>query len=72
MSIAALQQLPSIKNSFGSVFPLPLTLLESFMVADSRPAYPMLADVELQFQGRLDRAALASALSFAVVVRLLI
>jgi hypothetical protein len=65
MSVVAAQPLPSIAP-FDSVFPLPLTILESFLVMDSRPDYPMHAEVEVELQGRLDPAAFQQALSFAL------
>ena len=66
MSVATLRQLPLIKRSFDSVFPLPLTTLESFMFADDRPQYPMMCDMEMQLAGRIDREAFERALAFAL------
>lgn len=66
MSVATSQQLPSINASSATLFPLPLTPLETFLHVDSRPDYPMQVDMEIQLQGRLDRAALESGLAFAV------
>ncbi len=65
MSVVAAQPLPSIA-SFDSVFPLPLTILESFLVLDSRPDYPMHAEVEVELQGRLDPATFQQAVCWAL------
>jgi hypothetical protein len=40
--------------------------MEAFMVTDSRPGYTMACDLELNFQGRLDRAACEAGLAFAL------
>lgn len=48
------------------LFPLPLVPFESYMLADDRPAYPMNCFARIRFHGRLDRAALSSAMSVAV------
>jgi hypothetical protein len=66
MSVAALHSAPPLEPSLAALFPLPLTTLEAFMVADTRPGYSMMCDVELEFQGVVDRAAFESALAFAV------
>jgi hypothetical protein len=48
------------------VFPLPLTPFERYYLADDCPEYPTIFLVELEFIGRLDRAAFASALQQAI------
>jgi hypothetical protein len=50
----------------SSVFPLPLSTMEAFMVMDSRPGYGMHCDLLLDFQGRIDRAAFETGLAFAL------
>ncbi len=66
MSIAASQQLPAIASAPSAIFPLPMTVFESFMVSDDRPDYPMMCDMEMQLQGRVDRSAFESGLAFAL------
>jgi hypothetical protein len=66
ISVADFPSVASIGKSMASVFPLPLTILETFMLADSRAGYPMMCDIELEFEGRLDRAAFEAALAFAL------
>ncbi|HEY5315483.1 MAG TPA: hypothetical protein VIK18_23330, partial [Pirellulales bacterium] len=48
------------------LFPLPLAPLETLMVVDDRPAYPMTFFGELQFRGVISRPALETALEAAV------
>lgn len=48
------------------LLPLPLVPFESLMLVDDRPAYPMNCFARIRFQGRLDRAALESAMAVAV------
>ena len=36
------------------------------MVADARPSFPMMADLEMHFEGRIDRASFESALATAL------
>ncbi|HEX3871531.1 MAG TPA: hypothetical protein VHV77_13900, partial [Pirellulales bacterium] len=45
---------------------MPLTVLESFMVADSRAGYSMMCDVELDVRGTVDRGAFSAALAAAL------
>lgn len=66
MSVADSQTLHSATRSFASVFPLPLSTMEAFMVADSTPDYPMMCDLELSFRGDIDRSAFEQALAFAL------
>ncbi len=66
MSVVDLPHQSSLRQSMASVFPLPLTILESFMLADARADYPMMCDIELEFEGSLDRGAFESALAFAL------
>lgn len=51
---------------FARIFPLPLTTIESFMFTDAVPDFPMMADLELHFQGNIDRSAFDSALALAL------
>jgi len=66
MPVAFVEQSSELQRAFGRLFPLPLTAFESFMVADNRPDYPMLCDLELHFQGRIDRAAFEAGLRLAL------
>ncbi|QDU92548.1 hypothetical protein [Lignipirellula cremea] len=69
MSTNALAPPVDIPQAMQNLFPLPLSIIEEFMLADSRPQYPMMADLEMHFQGRIRRepfdAALAQALARA-------
>lgn len=56
----------SSDRAAASVFPLPLTTMEEFMIVDSTPHYPMMCDLELTFQGRIDREAFEHGLEFAL------
>lgn len=51
---------------FAGLFPLPLTIFETFMLADARPGYPMMCDLELHFEGSIDRAAFDAGLAFGI------
>lgn len=51
---------------FGDLFPLPLSTMEAFMLADARPLFPMMADLEMRFQGRIGRKAFDEALTVAL------
>jgi hypothetical protein len=66
MSIAEPGTQTSNARSCREIFPLPLTTLESFMVADARAGYPMMCDIELEFDGLLRRDAFEVALGFAL------
>ena len=55
-----------LETAFARMFPLPLTTIESFMFIDARPEYPMMCDLEMQFQGRIERAAFDAALAQAM------
>ncbi len=66
MLLADSTQSPVLEDAFASIFPLPLTTFEWFMVADNRADYPMMCDLEVQFQGSLDRSAFDAALKFAI------
>ena len=55
-----------LESVFARLFPLPLTTIESFMFTDAVPDYPMMADLELHFQGNIDRSAFESALALAL------
>ncbi|HEX3657638.1 MAG TPA: hypothetical protein VHV55_17745 [Pirellulales bacterium] len=49
-----------------SIFPLPLAPLETLMLVDDRPAYPMTFFGELQFSGIISQPGLEAALEVAV------
>jgi hypothetical protein len=66
MAVSALSQSNSIDSAFANIFPLPLTTMESFMVADSHVDYPMMVDLELKLKGSIDRAAFDAGLAFAI------
>src|ERR1700730_7270105 len=66
MAVSVLDQSNPLDSAFTRIFPLPLTTMESFMVADSRDEYPMMIDLELRFRGCIDRAAFDAALVFAI------
>lgn len=55
-----------IRSSMQNLFPLPLSPVEKFMVADGRPQYPMMCDVEARFQGAVERGPFEEALQFAL------
>ncbi|PQO44272.1 hypothetical protein [Blastopirellula marina] len=55
-----------IRSSMQNLFPLPLSPVEKFMVADGRPQYPMMCDVEARFQGTIERGPFEEALQFAL------
>ena len=46
-----------------NLFPLPLTPLEHFFVVDDSPSHPMLATVQLTFQGSLEVLKLEKAIN---------
>jgi hypothetical protein len=50
-----------------SLFPLPLTAFERYMLIDDRPDYPMVFFMEFDFSGEVDRRAFESALEEALV-----
>lgn len=50
----------------ASVFPLPLTPFEEYMLLDDRPAYPSIGCAALRLIGQFDRAAFHSALDAAL------
>jgi hypothetical protein len=64
MAIASAR--PSAAPSFTNIFPLELSTFEMLMLADARPDYPMIADLELHFEGRLERDAFERGLAFAL------
>src|ERR1700756_2742283 len=66
MAVADILATQRAVESIDGLFPLPLTTFETLMFTDARTDYPMLVDMELHFQGCIDRAAFDSALSFAV------
>ena len=49
------------------IFPLHLTFIEKFLLAEDRPKYPMTFVIDLTFSGILDREAFEVALAQAVV-----
>src|SRR5208283_5292738 len=48
------------------IFPLHLSPIESFMLADDQPGYPMTFVIHLQVAGQIDRPAFESALAEAL------
>ncbi|PQO42348.1 hypothetical protein [Blastopirellula marina] len=48
------------------IFPLPVNAVEAFMIADGRPNYPMMCDIEVRLQGSIQRQPFEEALNFAV------
>ncbi len=48
------------------IFPLVLTPIENFLLADDRPRYPMAFVIDLQLAGQLERGAFEQALAEAV------
>ena len=66
MSLADQPTVQTNLPTFAGIFPLPLTIFEIFMLVDARVGYPMMCDLELHFQGSIDRAAFDSGLAFAM------
>jgi len=66
MSLVSTDRLPQVPAALRELFPLPMTPLEAFMVADTSVDYPMLCEFELRFHGQIQRSAFESALAFAV------
>jgi hypothetical protein len=66
MSIAQAPLPSSVDHAWEGVFPLPLTPMEAFLVADTRAGYPMMADIELHFGGALERDLFETALDAAL------
>ncbi|TWT34290.1 hypothetical protein [Blastopirellula retiformator] len=52
--------------AISKVFPLPLSPVEKFMFADTRPQYPMICDAEARFQGTVERGPFEEGLNFAL------
>jgi hypothetical protein len=52
-----------VRASKRRIFPLHLTPIEIFMLADDQPQHPMTFVVQLQLSGRIERAAFESALA---------
>ena len=50
----------------STLFPLPLTVFERYMLLDDRPEYPMTFPMEFEFQGEVERGALEAALDEAL------
>ncbi len=66
MSVADSQGIAERTPSFAGVFPLPLSTFEFFMFADTRSDYPMMCDLELHFEGCIDRSAFDAGLALAM------
>ena len=62
MAIAQAHVSSCVDPTWDGVFPLPLTPMEAFLLADGRAGYPMMADIQLHFGGALDRDLFESAL----------
>lgn len=52
--------------ALAKFFPLPLTVVEKFMLLDGRDRYPMMCDIEVQLQGSVEQAPFEEALDFAL------
>jgi hypothetical protein len=63
MSVTDIVTSPRIPHR---LFPMHLTPIESFMLADDQPGYPMTFVIRLQLTGQVDRAALVAALGEAL------
>jgi len=66
MSVADPRWLDDTIPSDEGLYPLPITALEAYLLADARPGYTMMCDLECHFTGRLDRAAFEFGLTYAV------
>ncbi len=66
MSVAQAPTPSTLAPAWEGVFPLPLTPMEAFMLADGRAGYPMMCDIQLEFDGQLDRDLFTSALSMSL------
>src|SRR4051812_6559586 len=62
----ASQELPSVDAAMGKIFPLPLNSMELSLVWDSAPGYPVLCDMEIILNGRIDRDAAEKGLIVAL------
>ncbi|HEX4142350.1 MAG TPA: hypothetical protein VHY91_02275 [Pirellulales bacterium] len=56
----------TLDQAWDGIFPLPLTPMEAFLLADGRAGYPMMADIQLHFVGALDRELFELALEDAL------
>ena len=65
MDTANLQTTPPV-TSRQRIFPLHLSPVESFMLADDQPGYPMTFVIHLQVAGQIDQPALEGALAEAL------
>jgi hypothetical protein len=66
MSVADSPNTEKVAAELAALFPLPVTTFEYFMFADTRPEYPMMCDLELHFEGRIDRRAFDAGLTFGL------
>lgn len=66
MSQLAMQMQSETKTQLAKLFPLPLSPVEKFMLADGRSQYPMMCDIEVHVQGTIERSSFEEALAFAV------
>lgn len=66
MTQLATQPIAEYDARLEDIFPLPVNAVEAFMIADGRPRYPMMCDIEVQLQGRIQRQPFEEALAFAV------
>ncbi len=66
MSIARLESSAVSTREVAQLFPLPISLFELYMLTDARPGYPMMCDLELHFDGVIERAAFDAAIRFAI------
>jgi len=66
MSQLAMPPQSEAKSQLDKLFPLPLSPVEKFMLADGRLQYPMMCDIEVHLQGTIERGPFEEALAFAV------
>lgn len=53
-------------DPFARLFPLPLSTVEAYMLADTTVAYPMSIDMTIHFDGRIERAAFEAGMAVAL------
>lgn len=66
MSQLAMHPNSETTSQLAKLFPLPLSPIEAFMLADGRSWYPMMCDIEVHVQGTIERGPFEEALAFAI------
>jgi hypothetical protein len=66
MSVTQAQVSEPTAHNWDGVFPLPLTPMEAFLHLDGRAGYPMMTDIQLEFDGALDPSTFERALATAI------